>query len=181
MNNITPCSEVNLNSINFALALLFVCPQVLSQGALKIAQAPDDVSILVTSFGASDQSQCVDVSQTGGERPESCPSVEEAESLSFMAFNDQSEPLQGYGIGDSILNEDGECADLDAKYSTYYNGLEFWDHAWITQEDAQRLNIQVGTKIFIQEGACENTDILDSLSAITKQGDRIRVRMWPWG
>ena len=109
-----------------------------------------------------------------------------------MAFNDQDLPLQGYGIGDSLVNEDGECANLDAKYSTYYNGLAFWDHAWLTQEDAQRLNIQEGSPLMVQHGTCPVPLELNALSAIFLGGgtdvssfagsddaDRIRVKMWP--
>ncbi len=117
---------------------------------------------------------------------------QDAKALSFLSFNNQNLPLQGFGIGDSLLSEDGECANLDAKYSTYYNGLQFWDHAWLTQEDAQRLNIQVGSTLIAQHGICPVPLELNALSAIflgedtevgsfagSDNADRLRVKMWP--
>ena len=38
--------------------------------------------------------------------------------------------------------------------STYYNGLKFWDHAWVLREDAIRLGLKTGSSIEPQHGQC---------------------------
>ena len=110
--------------------------------------------IKVSSFNPNDQTQCKDVSQTQNIRPKSCPPVDKAQALAFMSFRNQGRPLEGFGIGDSILNVHGECANLDAKYSTYYQGLKFWNHTWILARDAKRLKIGPESKIKLQSGRC---------------------------
>ncbi|MEC7986571.1 MAG: hypothetical protein VX278_15500, partial [Myxococcota bacterium] len=99
----------NGSAIFLPLSILIFCPQAIAQGGALVgpSYSGTDGLIEVTAFGVHDQSQCENVDQTGGERPEACPSIEEAQSLSFMAFGDQDMPLQGYGIGDSVINEDG--------------------------------------------------------------------------
>jgi hypothetical protein len=129
--------------------------QVIEPVEARDTDVPDGY-VMIKAFNPRDEEQCANVTQTQGQRPSSCPEVQDALGLAFVAL-DRSEgmPLDGYGIGDSILNIDGACADLDAKYSTYYDGLEFWDHTWVTRDDAERLGLAAGVFVQPQAGRCD--------------------------